>query len=110
MNHQFVIMWCNEGLEYEGDVTADQGKKAWSKLKGEEYQGGMPNLLHMRLRAQYNSQRHYEIYFIGADEGITEGDIRDMFLSSPQTAADTIREKGECFYSDRAEVNNTVIV
>ena len=109
MIHQFVVMWCNEGLEYVGDVTAEQGMKAWAALKGKEYRG-MPNLLHMRLRAQHNSQRHYEIYFIGAGDGITEDDIRDMFLSSPQTAADTIREKGECFYSDRAEVNKAVIV
>ena len=110
MNHQFVVMWCNEGLEYVGDVTADQGKKAWAKLKGEEYLGGMPNLMHMRLRAKFNSQRHYEIYFVNAVDGITEDDIREMFRASPQTAADTIRRIGDCFYSDRAEVNKAVIV
>jgi hypothetical protein len=109
MNHQFVVMWCNEGLEYVGDVTAEQGKRTWAALKGEEHHG-MPNLLHMRLRAQYNPQRHYEIYFVDAVDGITEDDIRDMFLASPQTAADTIREKGIMFHSDRAEVNRTVIV
>jgi len=109
MNHQFVVMWCNEGLEYVGDVTAEQGKRTWAALKGEEHRG-MPNLLHLRLRAQYNPQRHYEIYFVDAVDGITEDDIRDMFLASPQTAADTIREKGIMFHSDRAEVNRTVIV
>jgi hypothetical protein len=110
MNHQFVVMWCNEGLEYVGDVTADQGKKAWAKLKGEEYHGGMPNLMHMRLRAQFNSQRHYEIYFVDAVDGITEDDIREMFTASPQTAADTVREKGECFYSDRLDRKQQAIV
>ena len=109
MNHQFVVMWCNEGLEYVGDITAEQGKRTWAALKGEEHRA-MPNLLHMRLRAQYNPQRHYEIYFVDAVDGITEDDIRDMFLASPQTAADTIREKGIMFHSDRAEVNRTVIV
>ena len=108
MSHQFVVMWCNEGLEYVGDVTADQGKKAWAKLKGEEYRG-MPNLMHMRLRAQFNSQRHYEIYFIGADDGITEDDIRNMFTASPQTAADTIRDRGECFYSDRVKERSVIV-
>ena len=110
MTHQFVVMWCNEGLEYVGDVTADLGNKAWAKLKGDEYLGGMPNLMHLRLRAQYNPQRHYEIYFVDAVDGITEDDIRDMFMASPQTAADTIREKGVVFHSDRADVNQTVIV
>jgi hypothetical protein len=101
-------MWCNEGLEYVGDVTAEQGKKAWAALKSEEHRG-MPNLLHLRLRAQYNPQRHYEIYFVDAVDGITEDDIRDMFMASPQTAADTIREKGVMFHSDRV-VKSPVIV
>jgi hypothetical protein len=108
MIHQFVVMWCNEGLEYVGDVTAEQGKKAWAALKGEEHRG-MPNLMHLRLRAQYNPQRHYEIYFVDAVDGITEDDIRDMFLASPQMAADTIREKGVMFHSDRV-VKSPVIV
>ena len=109
MSHQFVIMWSCEGLEYVGDVTAEQGMKTWAALKGQEHRS-MPNLFHMRLRAQHNSQRHYEIYFVEAEDGITADDIRDMFEASPQTAADTIREKGECFYSDRAEVDRAVIV
>jgi hypothetical protein len=108
MTHQFVIMWCNEGLEYVGDVTAEQGAKTWAALKGEEHRG-MPNLMHMRLRAQFNSQRHYEIYFVDAVDGITEDDIREMFRSSPQTAADTIRELGQVFYSDRAEKSAVIV-
>ena len=94
-------MWDCNGLEYVGDVTAEQGAKTWATLKGEEYQG-MPNILHMRLRAQLNHQRNYEIYFVNAVEGITTDDIRSMFEASPQTAADTIRRIGDCFYSNRA--------
>jgi hypothetical protein len=105
----FVVMWCNQGLEYVGDITMDRYNSVWSKLKGEEF---MPrhNLFHMRLRAQHNTQRHYEIYFIGVDDDISEQDITDMFENSPQTAADTIREQGECFYSDRLEKEHQVIV
>lgn len=111
MTHQFVVMWCNEGLEYVGDITADNQRVMWESLKGKDSpRHALANPFHLRLRAQSNPQRHYEIYFIGATEGITEEDIRSMFLSSPQTAADTIRDKGECFYSNRAEVNRTVIV
>jgi hypothetical protein len=61
----------------------------------------MANPLHLRLRAQHNLDRHYEIYFVDAEEGITEDDIRAMFRASPQTAADSVREKGICFYSNR---------
>ena len=45
---------------------------------------------------------NFKIYFVIATAGITEADIRDMFEASPQTAADTIRELGTVFYSDRA--------
>jgi hypothetical protein len=111
MTHEFVVMWCNEGLEYVGDITADTQRVVWEKLQGrDDPRHAMANPFHLRLRAQANPQRHYEIYFVGADEGITEDDIRAMFLASPRTAADTIRERGECFYSNRAELNNTVIV
>jgi hypothetical protein len=109
MVHQFVIMWDCNGLEYVGDITADQGQKTWAVLKGEEYRG-MPNLLHMRLRAQANYQRNYEIYFVDAAEGITEQDIRNMFESDPQTAADTVRQLGQEFYSNRIDISDRVIV
>ena len=102
-------MWCNEGLEYVGDATMDRYRSVWSKLKGEEF---LPrhNLLHMRLRAQYNPQRHYEIYLMDAEDEISESDITQMFETDPQTAADTIRRLGECFYSDRLDVKHQVIV
>jgi hypothetical protein len=57
--------------------------------------------MHWRLRAQFNTQRHYEIYVFETVKGITAEDIRDMFEASPQTAADTIRGIGTVFYSDR---------
>jgi len=111
MTHHFVVMWCNEGLEYVGDITADNQRVMWEKLQGRDSpRHALANPFHLRLRAQFNPQRHYEIYFIGAEDGISEDDIRNMFLASPQTAADTIRARGECFYSNRAEVDRTVIV
>jgi hypothetical protein len=102
MNHQFVIMWCNEGLEYIGDITADDQRMIVESLRGNNSpRRALANPHHLRLRAQFNPQRHYEIYFVTATDGITEADIRDMFEVSPQTAADTIRELGTVFYSDR---------
>jgi hypothetical protein len=104
----FVIMWCNEGLEYVGDVTMDKYNSVWSRLKGEEF---LPrhNLFHMKLRAEYNPQRHYEIYLVGVEDDITEQNITEMFDNNPQMAADTIRERGECFYSNRNDVSKVVI-
>lgn len=111
LGHQFVVMWCNEGLEYVGDITADTQRVMWENLQGRESpKHALANPFHLRLRAQFNPQRHYEIYFIEAAEGIDEEEIREMFRRDPQGSADLIRNKGECFYSNRAEVNQTVIV
>jgi hypothetical protein len=109
MNHHFVVMWNNTGLEYVGDITADEINRSWRALKGQSSGTALPNLNHMILRARYNPQRHYEIYQIEATDGITSDDIRDMFQASPQTAADTIRRLGHCLHSDREQENQVVI-
>lgn len=109
MNHQFLVMWCNEGLEFVVDITADEQQRTWSTLKGETPKYTIPNINHLILRARYNTQRHYEIYSVDAVAGITADDIRDMFENSPQTAADTIRERGHCIYNDRAQEDRVVI-
>ena len=101
--HQFVVMWDCYGLEYIGDITASEQAKAWAVLQGKSFEVTIPNLMHMKLRAQANMQRHYEIYVFNAAEGITSNDIRDMFEGDPQTAADTIRRIGHRFHSDREE-------
>ena len=101
--HQFLVMWDCNGLEYVADITADNQRVTWEKLQGKETpKHAYANPYHLKLRAQFNSQRHYEIYTFNAVEGIGEQDIRDMFKNSPQTAADTIRRVGQCIHSDRA--------
>jgi len=109
MNHHFVVMWDNTGLEYVGDITQDETTRTWSALKGKPVASSLPNLNHLMLRARFNSQRHYEIYQVEAVEGITADDIRDMFEADPQAAADTIRRLGHCYHSDRASTGKVVI-
>ena len=110
MSHQFLIMWCNEGLECCIDVTEDQQRRMWQKLKGEQVsESAIPNYQHLLLRARFNSQRHYEIYSVEATDGITADDICEMFEADPQTAADTIRRLGHCLHSDRATKNRVLI-
>jgi hypothetical protein len=110
MNHQFIISWDCNGLEYIGDITADDQRMIVETLKGKESpRRALANPHHLRLRAQFNPQRHYEIYFVTATDGITEEDIRDMFEADPQTAADTIRELGTVFYSDRATKQAAIV-
>lgn len=98
-SQQFAIMWDCYGLEAVQRVP-NPADATFALLKGEK-PPELPNLMHWELRARYNSQRHYEIYVITAQPGIEQEDIVEMFKADPQTAADTIRRIGHCFYSDR---------
>ena len=109
MNHNFLVMWCNEGLECVVDLTEDEQQRAWSALKGKPPVSQLPSLHHLILRAKFNMQRAYEIYTVEATEGITADDIRDMFENAPQMAADTIRERGNCLHSDRVTDDRVLI-
>ena len=108
--HDFVIMWDNTGLEYVGDITADEQRVIMEALRGKETpRRALANPLHLRLRAQHNPQRHYEIYFFSAEAGITEQDIREWFEANPQAAADLVRQQGQVFYSDRATERPVIV-
>ena len=110
MSHQFLIMWCNEGLECCIDITEDQQQRMWERLKGQPLrETAIPNYNHLLLRARVNSQRHYEVYSVEATDGITAEDIKEMFEASPQMAADTIRRLGHCLHSDRATKNRVLL-
>lgn len=103
MERKFVIMWCNEGLEGVVDITQIERAQLMrmistgAPLSSRDFQF----LNHMMLRAQFNPQRHYEIYLITAVDGISAADVRSMFINAPQDAADTIRRIGTQLYSDR---------
>ena len=97
--NRFAVMWDCNGLEVVEQLP-DPAETTFALLKGVE-PPNPPNIMHWRLRARFNTQRHYEIYVFEATKGITAEDIREMFEASPQHAADTIREIGTVFHSDR---------
>ena len=97
--NRFVVMWDCNGLEAVEQLP-DPAETTFALLKGTE-PPKPPNIMHWRLRAQFNTKRNYEIYVFEATKGITAEDIRDMFDASPQTAVDTIRRIGTVFHSDR---------
>ena len=100
-------MWDCNGLEAVEQLP-DPAETTFALLKGTE-PPKPPNIMHWRLRAQFNTQRHYEIYVFDTVKGITKDDIVEMFEASPQHAADTIREIGTVFYSDRANKKAAIL-
>jgi hypothetical protein len=98
-NRIYAVMWDCYGLESIAEVP-DPALATFAVLKNEK-PPEMPNINMWRLRARFNTQRHYEIYIINTAPEIEREDIRTMFEADPQTAADTIRRLGQKFYSDR---------
>lgn len=97
-NHQYLVMWCNEGLETLINITQREQENVMSVLKGEQIKHTNP-IHYMILRAKFNTQRHYEIYVFNSE--IDEMSIRQFFEDSPQTIVDAIRRVGHKIYSDR---------
>ena len=99
-------MWSTEGLECMINITAEEKKCMWAELRGRKYTPGF-SVDMLKLRAQFNSQRHYEIYiFDSGDFSLT--DVRNLFETTPQATVDFVREHGTKIYSDR--VRDSVIV
>ena len=106
-NHLFVVMWDCHGLEALARVP-EPADTTFALLQSKKAPD-MPNIMHWKLRARANSQRHYEIYTFSVESGIGADDIREMFEANPQMAADTIRRIGHQIYSDRATEDRVVI-
>lgn len=113
---RFVVMWDMFGLEALINVTQiekehEQWEKEniWRILKeqNETVRPAHVPLHQMILRAQSNSQRHYEIYTF--DSELSEQDIRETFEDSPQVIADAIRNVGYKFYSNRATKKAVIV-
>jgi hypothetical protein len=110
----YLFMWNAHGIESIVPITQyeDQAKlDTWNILKeGKRKKNPLDNILmSMKLRAQFNPARNYEIYAMECDEGITEEDLFEFWDTSPQAAADLTREKGVRIYSDRNKTRPQLI-
>jgi hypothetical protein len=119
----FIVSWDNTGLEAVVDLTEDRDQsdafeqeKIFDLIRDPEVMPRNNHLIRvnqmvnaMIMRAMANPQRHYEIYSVTATQDITAQNLRDLFKSGPQSAADMIRERGNKLYSDRVDQKNIVI-
>jgi hypothetical protein len=114
----FLAMWDNMGLECIFDVDQElteqqewEKTKVWNTLQGVQTPLRKSNipLKQMILRAKANSQRHYEIYQFAA-QGLDIEDIKSAFEDDPQFMVDHIRKNGKKIFSERFEIEKSVIV
>ena len=104
----FLLSWDMHGIESVINVTGYEQEVTWNTLqdKPSPSLGSIVNGVLFRARA--NSQRHYEVYTVTMEDGISEEDVREMFEADPQHMAEFIRDRGHKIYSDRYNEGNKV--
>lgn len=121
----WLMSWDEDGLEALVNVTDMENKSVsedervvWETLKaskGEEVQSNTVKSEMNRifqsilLRAQFNAQRHYEVYSVGIDAGISEDSIQHMFKENPQGIVDLVRARGTQHYSNRRNTKVAIV-
>lgn len=105
---KYIAMWDNTGLEYLYSHTEYEQQQVWNLLKGTE-PPMVPDIGLLRLRAQANPQRHYEIYAFTVEDSVTKESIKEAFENSPQGIVDIIRNIGYQIYSDRSTQKAVIV-
>ena len=116
----FIVMWDETGLE--GIVPLDLSEMSEKKQMQRELlvrltsaDGRLPEdyasnpyakkightLWAMKMRAQANGHRHYEIYILTTSKDITQKVLENLFAENPQAIVDLIREKGKVVFDGR---------
>lgn len=113
--NKFLLSWDCYGLESCQDVTelhtlAEQQEKEslFERLRNpdeepaNEHTRKFCNMVQMlSLRARFNPQRNYEVYYITADASVQKEDIVQWFQDTPQQAAERCRAIGVKLLSHR---------
>lgn len=113
----WIVSWDCKGVEFFQEIT-EHHPDNWAKnhlfdsIK-ESRRVEKPlgfNLTHLKLRAQFNNHRHYEIYVFTSDDDIGFPEIKRWFSSDPQGFADWVRKNHSYKVWDDRRTEKPVIV
>ena len=114
----WLVSWDCHGVEFLEEIT-EHHPDNWAKQhlfeciknsKVTEKQLGF-NLTALKLRAQFNPQRHYEIYVFTSDSSIGSTEISEWFTLDPQGFADWVRENHNYkIWDDRARSDKKPVI
>jgi hypothetical protein len=113
----YIVSWDCEGVEFFEEIT-EHHPDNWAKnhlfdsikasAKVEKPMGF--NLHALKLRAQFNSHRHYEIYVFTSDSSIGPDEITAWFKTDPQGFADWVRKNHSYkIWDDRATKKPAIV-
>ena len=111
MSNTFLISWDCQGVETVLNISDLDRQRVWATLSGQPESTGLRHVVsHVLMRARANPQRHYEVYTMTVEDGISTLDVREMFDRDPQGSADLVRERGNKIYSDRENLVDRKII
>lgn len=102
----FIFSWDQLGIESIVPITQyeriDRDNTMRILREEKTVRSPLNSIIQMLLmRANFNSQRHYEIYAIDCDESLDEKFWKEQWEVDPQGTAELIRERGHKLHSDR---------
>lgn len=109
--NKFIVSWDQTGLDGIfpcGELAAEAFLDKIAGRKSESQMLINKAISMMMHRARANGQRHYEIYVIESDDGITGDDIKELFATDPQYAADLCRERGTVLFDERQKDDDKI--
>ena len=113
----YIISWDMLGVEFFEEITKHHPDN-WAqnhlfdsikRSKKVEKPMGF-SLQSLKLRAQYNSHRHYEIYVFTSEDNVTKEEIQHWFTVDPQSFADWVRKNHSYKVHDDRAREKAVIV
>jgi hypothetical protein len=113
----WIVSWDCEGVEFLDEIT-EHHPDNWAKghlfdtiREGKKVAKPVSfSLEALKLRAQFNSHRHYEIYVFTSDDDIAKEFIELWIAKDPQNFADWVRENHSYKIWDDRVTKKPVIV
>ena len=97
----YIVSWDCEGVEFFQEIT-EHHPANWARQHLFDT---------IKLRAQMNAHRHYEIYVFTSSELVGPKEIKAWFTRDPQNFADWVREHHSYqVYSNRRKTRKDAIV
>jgi hypothetical protein len=113
----YLVSWDHFGVEFFEEIT-DHHPENWAKQHlfdtikaSRKVEKKMSfNLTALKLRAQFNTHRHYEIYVFTSEDDIGPDDIAAWFNTDPQNFANWVRENHSYkIWDDRATKKPAIV-
>ena len=112
----YIVSWDNLGVEFFEEIT-EHHPENWAKnhlfdsIKQTKIVSKKLDfdLNHLKMRAQMNSHRHYEIYVFTSNNNVGPTEIRDWFECDPQGFADWVRDNHSYKVYDNRKTHKDLI-